>query len=204
MAQTENHPQKQDDLVAMLLERLGSLEQSIQSLTASQEALRLEAQRNQEFQSGFMNAAQMLVLALETWVCSEPAQMWKETRIWLEKAESMVLDAQKTWTEEARKLWISGIVEASTGAIQELTAEYRERISTRANRAVTNLDRTAKKNMEDFADFMQELIEKHAHEFEITAETTVREQTKRIALENKRIMERLIDMLQVQTKGTGA
>ncbi|MBU2764682.1 hypothetical protein HAP94_00370 [Acidithiobacillus ferrivorans] len=187
----------------VLLERLGGLEQTMQSIQKSQEDLRVDLQRLQEFQRGSMDAAQLLQQSLMTWANSEPSRMWKETRTWLHKAEQMVLDAQKPWTEEARKLWIASIVEASTGALQEITAEYRERISTRANRAVVNLDRTAKKNMEDFADYLSELHEKYAHEFEVSAENTLREQTRAIVMENKKIMERLIGILQEQTKAPG-
>ena len=192
------------DPLISLHERMQGLEQSLQSIQKSQNDLRMELQRLQEFQRGNMDAAQLLQQALMTWADSEPSQMWKETQVWLQKAEQMVLDAQKPWTEEARKLWIGNVVEASTSALQEITAEYRERISTRANRAVVNLDRTAKKNMEDFADYLSELHEKYAREFEVAAENTLREQTRAIVMENKQIMERLIGVLQEQTKTAGA
>ena len=192
------------DPLVSLHERMKGLEQSLQSIQKSQDDLRMELQRLQEFQRGNMDAAQLLQQALMIWADSEPSQMWKETQVWLQKAEQMVLDAQKPWTEEARKLWIGNVVEASTGALQEITAEYRERISTRANRAVVNLDRTAKKNMEDFADYLSELHEKYAREFEVAAEKTLREQTRAIVMENKQIMERLIGILQEQTKAAGA
>ena len=192
------------DPLISLHERMQGLEQSLQSIQKSQNDLLMELQRLQEFQRGSLGAAQLLQQALMTWADSEPAQMWKETQVWLQKAEQMVLDAQKPWTEEARKLWIGNVVEASTSALQEITAEYRERISTRANRAVVNLDRTAKKNMEDFADYLSELHEKYAREFEVAAENTLREQTRAIVMENKKIMERLIGVLQEQTKAAGA
>ncbi|MBU2773317.1 hypothetical protein HMI48_05175 [Acidithiobacillus ferrooxidans] len=192
------------DPLISLHERMQGLEQSLQSIQKSQNDLRMELQRLQEFQRGNMDAAQLLQQALMIWADSEPSQMWKETQVWLQKAEQMVLDAQKPWTEEARKLWIGNVVEASTSALQEITAEYRERISTRANRAVVNLDRTAKKNMEDFADYLSELHEKYAREFEVAAENTLREQTRAIVMENKQIMERLIGVLQEQTKTAGA
>ena len=192
------------DPLISLHERMQGLEQSLQSIQKSQNDLRMELQRLQEFQRGNMDAAQLLQQALMIWADSEPSQMWKETQVWLQKAEQMVLDAQKPWTEEARKLWIGNVVEASTSALQEITAEYRERISTRANRAVVNLDRTAKKNMEDFADYLSELHEKYAREFEVAAEKTLREQTRAIVMENKQIMERLIGVLQEQTKTAGA
>ena len=192
------------DPLISLHERMQGLEQSLQSIQKSQNDLRMELQRLQEFQRGNMDAAQLLQQSLMTWADSEPARMWQETQVWLQKAEQMVLDAQKPWTEEARKLWIGNVVEASTGALQEITAEYRERISTRANRAVVNLDRTAKKNMEDFADYLSELHEKYAREFEVAAEKTLREQTRAIVMENKQIMERLIGILQEQTKAAGA
>ena len=191
------------DPLMSLHERMKSLEQSLQSLQKSQNDIRMDLQRWQEFQRGNLDAAQLLQQSLMTWADSEPAQMWKETQVWLQKAEQMVLDAQKPWTEEARKLWIGNVVEASTSALQEITAEYRERISTRANRAVVNLDRTAKKNMEDFADYLSELHEKYAREFEAAAEKTLREQTRAIVMENKQIMERLIGILQEQTKAPG-
>jgi hypothetical protein len=191
------------DPLVSLHERLDGLEQSLQVIRKAQENLHMDLQRLQEFQRGTMDAAQLLQQSLMVWAVSEPAQMWKETREWLHKAEQMVLDAQKPWTEEARKLWIGNVVEASTSVLQEITAEYRERISTRANRAVVNLDRTAKKNMEDFADYLSELHEKYAREFEVAAEKTLREQTRAIVMENKQIMERLIGILQEQTKAPG-
>ncbi|WP_414041550.1 hypothetical protein ACJU26_05670 [Acidithiobacillus sp. M4-SHS-6] len=188
------------DPFVSLHERLGALEQSLQNIQRSQEYLHLELQRLQEFQRGTLDAAQLLQQALMVWANSEPSRMWAETREWLHKAEAMVLDAQKPWTEEARKLWIADVVEASTSALQEITAEYRERISTRANRAVVNLDRTARKNLDDFADYLSELHEKYAQEITASAENTLREQTKAIIAENKQIMERLIDILQDQTE----
>lgn len=191
------------DPLVSLHERMKSLEQSLQSIQKSQNDIHMDLQRLQEFQRGSMDAAQLLQNSLMTWADSEPAQMWKETQVWLQKAEQMLLDAQKPWTEEARKLWIGDVVEASTSALQEITAEYRERISTRANRAVVNLDRTAKKNMEDFADYLSELHEKYTREFEAAAEKTLREQTRAIVMENKQIMERLIGILQKQTKAPG-
>ncbi|MHB1644181.1 MAG: hypothetical protein ACYCS8_16295 [Acidithiobacillus sp.] len=186
-----------------LFKRLGSLEVAMQSIRNAQENLRVDLQRLQEFQRGSMDVAQLLQQSLMVWIDSEPSRMWQETREWLQKAEQMVADAQKPWTEEARKLWIASIVEASTSALQEITAEYRERISTRANRAVVNLDRMAKKNMEDFADYLSELHEKYAHDFEMAAENTLRLQTRAIVMENKKIMERLIGTLQEQTKAPG-
>ena len=191
------------DPFVSLHERLNGLENIMQSILRSQNDLRMDLQRLQEFQRGSMDAAQLLQQSLMTWADSEPAQMWKETQVWLRKAEQMVMDAKKPWTEEARKLWIGNVVEASTSALQEITVEYRERISTRANRAVANLDRTAKKNMEDFADYLSELHEKYAREFEVAAENTLREQTRAIVMENKQIMERLIGILQEQAKTPG-
>ena len=57
--------------------------------------------------------------------------------------------------------------------------------------------------MEDFADYLSELHEKYAREFEAAAEKTLREQTRAIVMENKQIMERLIGILQEQTKAPG-
>jgi hypothetical protein len=191
------------DPFPVLLKRLDDLDRSMQSIRDAQENLHTDLQRLQEFQRGTMDAAQLLQQALMVWADSEPSRMWQETREWLHKAEQMVLAAQKPWTEEARKIWIANIVEASTGALQEITSEYRERISTRANRAVVNLDRTAKKNMEDYADYLNELHEKYAHDLEMSAENALREQTRNMVMENKKIMERLIGGLQEQAKAPG-
>jgi C-terminal processing protease CtpA/Prc len=191
------------DPFVSLHERLNGLEQSLQAVRKMQEKLALDMQGLREIQRGTLDASQLLHQALMTWASSEPSQMWNETREWLHKAEQMVLDAQKPWTEEARKIWIEKVVEESTNALQEITAEYRERISTRANRAIVNMDRTAKKNMEEFADSLYEQHEKYVHEFEMAAEKTMREQTRAIAMENKQIMERLIGNLQEQAKAPG-
>lgn len=196
-------PIEKPDPFPELWKRLDGMEQTMQSMRTAQESLRVEMQRLQEFQRGTLDANQLLQEALMTWANSEPSKMWNETRVWLKKAEQMVADAQRPWTEEARKIWIASIVEASTSALQEITAEYRERISTRANRAVVNLDRTARVNMDDSATTMAELHEKYTHDFMLSAENTLREQTRAIVMENKKIMERLIGILQEQTKTPG-
>jgi hypothetical protein len=172
--------------------RQGQMQNDLRTLLLQQEALQQEIRRLSAQQEGFSDASRMLVEALMTWSQTEPSQMWRQTQGWLQRIQELATNAMETyWTDEAQKLWISKIVEESVSQVNELMAEYREKISQRANRAIASMDTAFQVKLDDMG---ESAAEQYAQVL-TNVRTETEQMIRQMALDQKKVLETLVQRL---------
>lgn len=172
--------------------RQGQMQNDLRSLMLHQETLQREMAQLRDQQAGFSDASRLLVEALQTWAATEPSQMWRQTQGWLQRIQELATNAMETyWTDEAQKLWISKIVEESVSQVNELMAEYREKISQRANRAIASMNTAFQVKLDDMG---ESAAEQYAQVL-TNVRTETEQMIRQMALDQKKVLETLVHRL---------